>query len=205
VSDKPTAEEVAAQKAAIERNRYALDQIGRLLAKADEFWATLSAADQNIINSVHNDEAQIGHCIRWGLTASCELDDLAPPDRALACETVISFVHEGVEITNPFMSSCGRFEVDPRTYGFKEEDRADGFRALVLRFKDGHIMLTDEGGRQPPEGVQDCMIKLYCGDCELLACRAMTRQIELADKKNLAIGLAELVGDEPPQHDTHRP
>lgn len=34
-----------------------------------------------------------------------------------SCHGMIAFTHEGVEIVNPLISSCGRFEVDPLIYG----------------------------------------------------------------------------------------
>lgn len=74
----------------------------------------------------------------------------------------------------------------------REEETGGGCLALVKRFADGrHIMLTDEGGSQLPGNMQDCMIGLYDGDREMLVCRTMSRQIELAD--------AELMGVEAPK------
>jgi hypothetical protein len=202
--------EEAAQSGAGSRNREQLDRIGALLAEAQVLWEAMPDDDQSLIEPVggawsgvgaHISEANsafrkgawsgVGAHISEANSAFRKLDDLPAVDLEDS-DTIIAFEHDGVSINNPFMSSCGRFEVDPRTYGFVEEETGGGCLALVKRFADGrHIMLTDEGGSQLPENTQDCMIGLYDVDREMLVCRTMSTQIALAD--------AELQGDELPK------
>jgi|LakWasM116_HOW13_FD_contig_111_31109_length_1321_multi_11_in_0_out_0_1 hypothetical protein len=55
------------------------------------------------------------------------------------------FVFQGIEITNPTLSPCGRFQVDPKkAYGFYVYHTGGGCTALQLDTKDGgYIWLTD--------------------------------------------------------------
>lgn len=55
------------------------------------------------------------------------------------------FIYEGIEIKNPTLSSCGRFNVDPiEAYGFYEVETGGGNTALQLDTSDGgFIWLTD--------------------------------------------------------------
>jgi hypothetical protein len=183
--------EEAAQSGAGSRNREQLDRIGALLAEAQVLWEAMPDDDQSLIEPVGGAWSGVGAHISEANSAFRKLDDLPAVDLEDS-DTIIAFEHDGVSINNPFMSSCGRFEVDPRTYGFVEEETGGGCLALVKRFADGrHIMLTDEGGSQLPENTQDCMIGLYDVDREMLVCRTMSAQIALAD--------AELQGDEPPK------
>jgi hypothetical protein len=183
--------EEAAQSGAVSRNREQLDRIGALLAEAQALWEAMPDDDQSLIEPVGGAWSGVGAHISEANSAFRKLDDLPAVDLEDS-DTIIAFEHDGVSINNPFMSSCGRFEVDPRTYGFVEEETGGGCLALVKRFADGrHIMLTDEGGSQLPENTQDCMIGLYDVDREMLVCRTMSAQIALAD--------AELQGDEPPK------
>lgn len=76
------------------------------------------------------------------------LDQNAAYDPAL-----LAFVHEGVEIRNPYLSPGGRFEVDPvLAYGFKEVWTGGDCKALDLALPDGSVLrLTDEDGLRIPE------------------------------------------------------
>jgi len=55
------------------------------------------------------------------------------------------FIFQGIEITNPTLSPCGRFQVDPKkAYGFYVYHTGGGCTALNLDTKDGgYIWLTD--------------------------------------------------------------
>lgn len=81
---------------------------------------------------------------------------------------MISFEYAGITITNPFTSECGRFDVDPITYGFTEEattvtaldDGVDG-RALVMHFPSGEqIRLTTKDGKGVPANAEEAWIEL---------------------------------------------
>jgi len=76
------------------------------------------------------------------------LNPNAPYDPAL-----LAFIHEGDEIRNPYLSPCGRFEVDPvSTYGFKEVWTGGDCKALDLRLPDGSVLrLTNEDGLCIPD------------------------------------------------------
>jgi hypothetical protein len=59
------------------------------------------------------------------------------------------FEHEGMQITNPTASACGgRFQEDPRTYGFEHYDTGGGFTALYRQADEEgqYILLTDIHG-----------------------------------------------------------
>lgn len=66
---------------------------------------------------------------------------------------LLSFEHNGVEISNPFLSECGRFAVDPvEAYGFTVALTVDGGKALEKALPDGgFIRLTDEYGSGLPD------------------------------------------------------
>lgn len=76
------------------------------------------------------------------------LEQNAPYDPAL-----LAFQHEGTEIRTPYLSPCGRFEVDPIAfYGFKEVQTGGNCKALDLRLPDGCVLrLTNEDGLCAPE------------------------------------------------------
>lgn len=76
------------------------------------------------------------------------LNPNAPYDPAL-----LAFLHEGVEIRNPYLSPCGRFEVDPvLVYGFEEVWTGGDCKALDLVLPDGSVLrLTNEDGLSIPE------------------------------------------------------
>lgn len=46
---------------------------------------------------------------------------------------VPSFEHRGIEVVNPFLSECGRFEVEPTVYGFKKVEVARKGRERTWR------------------------------------------------------------------------
>lgn len=76
------------------------------------------------------------------------LNDKAPYDPAL-----LAFIHEGDEIRNPYLSPCGRYEVDPvAAYGFEEVWTGGNCRALDLILPDGCVLrLTNEDGLCIPD------------------------------------------------------
>ena len=55
-----------------------------------------------------------------GMCVECD-----SPERDCDCEPVFKvFEYGGVSITNPYLSECGRFEVDPfEYYGLTEQDQ----------------------------------------------------------------------------------
>ena len=58
----------------------------------------------------------------------------------------MSFLNDGMAITNPTCSSCGRFTVDPVTeYGFSIAHTGGGCTALEKKVNGGWVVLTDEG------------------------------------------------------------
>ena len=53
---------------------------------------------------------------------------------------LLAFVFEDVEIRNPFLSECGRFDVDPSVYGFfQKNDQPLGIR-LEKKLADGETL-----------------------------------------------------------------
>lgn len=65
---------------------------------------------------------------------------------------VLSFVFNGVSITNPFLDESTVVSADPRHYGFVEVD-IGGITALRLDLPEaGHFLLTDETGARLPDG-----------------------------------------------------
>ncbi len=76
------------------------------------------------------------------------------------------FIFQGVEITNPTLSSCGRFQVDPKkAYGFSVYHTGGGCTALQLETTDGdYIWLTDTEGTShelPTEPGAPFMMGIY--------------------------------------------
>lgn len=85
---------------------------------------------------------------------------------------LLAFEHEGMEIRNPFLSDCGRFEVDPRYYGFVEVCTGGGCEALSKNLPEGgYLMLTDESGCCIPDisDSSSAAIGRYDGDSQMLA------------------------------------
>lgn len=64
---------------------------------------------------------------------------------------MISFDHAGTAITNPFLSECGRFEIEPAEYGFVAQDTDCDTWALVKALDNGEqLRLTTADGRSAP-------------------------------------------------------
>ena len=65
---------------------------------------------------------------------------------------VLAIAHEGRLVANPFLSACGRYAVDPSSYGFQRVSTGGGCSAMVLTLPDGgSFWLTDETGGLAPE------------------------------------------------------
>jgi len=80
------------------------------------------------------------------------------------------FSFNGIEISNPTLSECGRFAVEPKeAYGFYVVQTGGGCTALQLDVKDGkYIWLTDENGSHvlPASVGQPFLMGLYNKDGE---------------------------------------
>lgn len=64
---------------------------------------------------------------------------------------MLAFVHNDMEIRNPMMSECGRFMVDPQTYGFDLYHTGGGCMALRKMLPCGeYFLLTDDSGGDIP-------------------------------------------------------
>ena len=50
-----------------------LQEIHTLLATADDIYVTLPSNEQDKINRYHNENHNLGHCLRWGEQAAKEL------------------------------------------------------------------------------------------------------------------------------------
>lgn len=86
-------------------------------------------------------------------------------------QSKVFFSHDGSEIRIPFLSECGRFLADPRTYGFTEE-KLGGRMALVLELPEGgQIRLTDPTGLALPSHASngDNLIARYNASEEKIA------------------------------------
>jgi hypothetical protein len=67
--------------------------------------------------------------------------------------SLLAFVFEGCMIRNPYLSKCGRFQVEPiEAYGFQPHHTGGGCMALIKTLDDGRqIWITDDGGSAIPE------------------------------------------------------
>ncbi|KKN85073.1 hypothetical protein LCGC14_0282420 [marine sediment metagenome] len=90
---------------------------------------------------------------------------------------LLRFEHDDMEISNPFMSACGRFTVNPATeYGFLAVLTGGGCMALEKELEGGRILrLTDESGTNLPdmddtEELGNSLIGLYDAQNEEIAC-----------------------------------
>lgn len=71
-------------------------------------------------------------------------------------QELLAFEFEGTEIRNPYESECGRFEVDPKSYGFVEHHTGGGCMALLKDLGDGaYLLITDSDGCAIPEKGDD--------------------------------------------------
>lgn len=85
---------------------------------------------------------------------------------------LMAFVHEDMEIRNPMMSECGRFGVDPKSYGFEQFHTGGGFMALYKELSDGdYLLLTNADGDDIPEQAEwaTALLGRYNKDGEPLA------------------------------------
>ena len=68
------------------------------------------------------------------------------------------FIHQGIEITNPTMSTCGRFPMALEDYGFEVWSTGGGCTAHVQQFTmDGKtilMLLTDDNLHHVDMGVE---------------------------------------------------
>jgi hypothetical protein len=65
---------------------------------------------------------------------------------------LLAFVHEGDECRHPYVSECGRFSADPKSYGFEEIETGGGCRALYKMTDDGReLWITDPSGCYLPD------------------------------------------------------
>lgn len=80
--------------------------------------------------------------------------------------TVLAFVHEDMEIRNPMLSECGRFDVDPKYYGFEEYETGGHCLALIKTLENGdYLLLTDEdGGGIPETGDLNALLGRYTNE-----------------------------------------
>jgi hypothetical protein len=83
---------------------------------------------------------------------------------------LLSFVCDGMQIRDPFISDCGRFESDPvKDYGFAHLDTGGGCQALVLKLPGGDsLMLTATDGISLPTA-KDWMIARYNAEEDMMA------------------------------------
>ena len=80
------------------------------------------------------------------------------------------FVSNGQNITNPFISECSRFQVDPvEHYGFKVTDMGCGNKALKKDLDDGwSVILTYNTGLDIATDVDKWIMGLYDNNGELV-------------------------------------
>lgn len=92
----------------------------------------------------------------------------APYDEAL-----MTFVHEGTAIRDPFLSECGRFYTNPTYYGFEIYHTGGGCMAYRKVLEDGrYFLLTTSDGCHLPDEVEDAetaTMGLYTADGEEIA------------------------------------
>jgi len=81
----------------------------------------------------------------------------------------LTFEEGGMQIRNPFLSDCGRFEVSPKEYGFVEYTTGGGNMALMKQLPHGkYMLLTDEDGTSIPETSEwkTALLGVYNGNGE---------------------------------------
>ena len=80
------------------------------------------------------------------------------------------FVSNGQNITNPFVSECLMFQVDPvEHYGFEVFGTGGGNIALRKTLTDGYyVLLTDETGLDIPDNLNKWCMGLYNSEDELI-------------------------------------
>jgi hypothetical protein len=98
-----------------------------------------------------------------------------------------TFEHEGNAIHNPTRSSCGRFAVEPSTYGFEVTSTGGGCTAWARDFTlDGrpvYMLLTDEADAALlQEGATSFTVGVYeHGSTETIACWEQAAEGTLED------------------------
>lgn len=87
---------------------------------------------------------------------------------------MITFVHKGLPIANPFRSPDGTEAAEPADYGFKLESTGGGCMALTKTLPDGrYIWLTDLDGCRIPTSAADTMIGLYHANGDEIECHPL--------------------------------
>jgi hypothetical protein len=82
---------------------------------------------------------------------------------------MITFEHKGMDIHNPFFSSCGRFAVSSFEYGFVEIISDGKIKALRKDLDNGqYLLVSDKDGQDMPEEWQSAYISLYSHEDVLL-------------------------------------
>lgn len=65
---------------------------------------------------------------------------------------LLAFTHLDMQIRNPMLSECGRFNVEPKYYGFDEFHTGGGCMALRKMLPCGeYLLLTDADGSDIPQ------------------------------------------------------
>ena len=78
---------------------------------------------------------------------------------------LLAFVHLDIEVRNPMLSGCGRFNVDPQAYGFAPHHTGGGCMALRKDMKRGeYLLLTDSSGGHIPEQGDQAVLGRYYAD-----------------------------------------
>jgi hypothetical protein len=77
----------------------------------------------------------------------------------------MTFSYDGTAISNPTLSCCGRFSVDPITeYGFSVIHTGGGCTALQLKVEGGWVVLTDTGcSHELGEALSPMLMGFYDG------------------------------------------
>ncbi len=81
--------------------------------------------------------------------------------------SVLAFVHKDMEIRNPYISDCGRFDLDPvKDYGFEAVDTGGGCKALTKVVADdgSYLCITDSSGIAIPESADGAVIGRFDAD-----------------------------------------
>jgi hypothetical protein len=106
----------------------------------------------------------------------------------------MSFAFDGMSITNPTCSSCGRFTVDPITeYGFEIEGTGGGCTALQKKVEGGWVVLSREVSHDLGDTLTPFLMGFYDGSQDDDTETMWGNELGIAE---LQVGILPLTHDE---------
>lgn len=96
------------------------------------------------------------------LVGACQEKTRVPYD-----PTLLAFVHEDMEIRNPYLSTCGRLLVNPvEAYGFTVSHTGGGCMALDLQLPNGRLLRLVQDGAHIAEPQDWALCTIFLLDAE---------------------------------------